>query len=131
MEFLTSRRTEKTYLMGAWPSKGSFKDDKTGQMKDYDSTKIRLLQTDRVAGGNRALGIGDHSWGDSTNFEKIKHLDPTRMGPILVEIEYEPEVRTAKTADGRSIDVESKNIIDLRPIELASPVVKGNVKAVA
>lgn len=131
MEFLTSRRTEKTYMLGAWASKGSFKDEKTGADKAYDSTKVRLMQVDRVAGSGRALGYGDHVWGDSTNFEKIKHLDPSRVGPILVEIEYEPETKPTKTQDGRMVDVEVKKIIELRPIELAAPASKGGMKAVA
>lgn len=132
MEFLISQRTEKTYLLGAWASKGSFKDDKTGVEKAYDSTKVRLMQVDRVAGGSRALGYGDHVWGDSTNFEKIKHLDPSRVGPVLVEIVYESETKSTKTQDGRMVDVELKNIVELRPIELAAPASgKGNLKAAA
>lgn len=121
MQFLNSRKTEKTYLLGAWSSKGEFKDEKSGQSKAYDSTKVRLMQKDRVGGGAHALGYGDHVWGDSTNFEKIRHLDPCVLGPVLVEIEYESETRSVKTADGRAMDVEVKNILELRPVEVAAP----------
>ena len=114
--FLNSRKIEKTYLLGAWASKGVMQD--TG--KAYDSTKVRLMQKDRVGGGGHALGYQDHQWGDSTNFDKIKHLDPCQLGPILVEIEYEEENKTSKTSDGRSIDVTIKKIFELRPVEAAA-----------
>jgi hypothetical protein len=118
MQFLNSRKIEKTYLLGAWASKGEFKDKDTGKSKEYDSTKVRLMQKDRVGGSSHALGYQDHVWGDSTNFEKIKHRDPCLVGPVLVEIEYESETKTIKTADGRSVDVELKNIFELRLIDL-------------
>lgn len=120
MQFLNSRKIEKTYMLGAWSSKGEFKDDKSGQTKTYDSTKVRLMQKDRVGGNFHALGYGDHSWGDSTNFEKIRHLDPCVIGPVLVEIEYETEVVTRKLGDGKSVEIETKNILDLRPVDVVA-----------
>ena len=80
-----SRFTKKTYLMNAYASKGTIKE--TGQV--YDATHLWLMTPQKNPGGTVGLGYEAVKWGDSTNFEKIKHLNLTNTGPIQCEVEIE------------------------------------------
>ncbi len=83
--FGESRFTKKTYLMNAYPSKGVMKE--TGLA--YDSTHLWLMVPQKNPGGTIGLGYEAVKWGDSTNFDKIKHINFLNSGPIQVEIEME------------------------------------------
>jgi hypothetical protein len=124
--FLNARKTERTYLLGAWASKGVIKE--SGQV--YDSTKVRLMCLDRVGGNGQALGFQDEPWGTSENFQKIAHLDPVKLGPLLVDIEYEEEDKNVKADGGKFIKQRVRKILELRPVEVAAAGGKaGTLKA--
>lgn len=80
-----SRFTKKTYLMNAFASKGTIKE--TGQV--YDSTTLWLMTPQKNPGGTTGLGYEAVKWGDSTNFDKIKHINLLNTGPVQCEVELE------------------------------------------
>lgn len=80
-----SRFTKRTYMMNAFASKGTIKE--TGQV--YDSTTLWLMTPQKNPGGTTGLGYEAVKWGDSTNFERIKHINLLNTGPIEVEVEIE------------------------------------------
>lgn len=83
--FGDNRFTKKTYLMNAYPSKGVMKE--TGLV--YDSTHLWLMVPQKNPGGTVGLGYEAVKWGDSSNYEKIKHLNLLNTGPIACEVEME------------------------------------------
>jgi hypothetical protein len=80
-----TRYTKKTYLMNAYPSKGTIKESGL----TYDSTNVWLMCPQQNPGGTQGLGYESCKWGLSENFEKIKHINFLATGPILVEVELE------------------------------------------
>lgn len=83
--FGDNRFTKKTYLMNAYASKGVIKE--TGIV--YDSTHLWLMVPQKNPGGTSGLGYEAVKWGDSSNFDKIKHLNFLNTGPVAVEVEME------------------------------------------
>lgn len=83
--FGDNRFTKKTYLMNAYASKGVIKE--TGVV--YDSTHLWLMVPQKNPGGTSGLGYEAVKWGDSSNFDKIKHLNFLNTGPVAVEVEME------------------------------------------
>lgn len=77
--------TKRTYLMNAFASKGTIKE--TGQV--YDSTTLWLMTPQKNPGGTTGLGYEAVKWGDSTNFDRIRHINLLNTGPIEVEVEIE------------------------------------------
>ena len=71
--------------MNAYPSKGVMKE--TGLV--YDSTHLWLMVPQKNPGGSVGLGYEAVKWGDSTNFDKIKHVNFLNSGPVQVEVEME------------------------------------------
>jgi hypothetical protein len=80
-----SRFTKRTYMVNAYPSKGIIKESGV----TYDSTHIWLMVPQNNPGGTTGLGIEMLKWGDSTNFDKIKHINIASTGPVEVEVELE------------------------------------------
>lgn len=80
-----SRFTKRTYLMNAYASKGVIKE--TGQA--FDSTHLWLMAPQKNPGGTMGLGYEAVKWGDSTNYERIKHINLLSTGPVEVEVEIE------------------------------------------
>jgi hypothetical protein len=83
--FFANRFTKRTYLMNAYASKGVMKE--TGQA--YDATHVWLMAPHKNPGGTIGLGYEAAKWGDSSNFERIKHINLMSTGPVEVEVEVE------------------------------------------
>lgn len=84
--FLSNARfTKRTYLMNAYASKGVIKE--TGVM--FDATHLWLMTPQKNPGGTMGLGYEAVKWGDSTNYERIKHINLLATGPVEVEVELE------------------------------------------
>lgn len=72
----------------------SFKGDVEGQQ--YDSTTLyALIPMDESRGTSKGFGAVEYKWGDSTNFEKIKHLKFPLEAELTVE--FQTSGRTQKT----------------------------------
>ncbi|MCL2658828.1 MAG: hypothetical protein FWD62_15740 [Betaproteobacteria bacterium] len=80
-----SRFTKRTYLMNAYASKGTIRE--TGVV--FDATHLWLMTPQKNPGGTMGLGYEAVKWGDSTNYERIKHINLLSTGPIQVEVELE------------------------------------------
>jgi hypothetical protein len=95
-----SHFTKKTYLMNAYATKGVMKE--TGLA--YDSTTLWLMTPQRNPGGSVGLGYEAVKWGTSDNFEKIKHLNFSNIGPVQVEVDVE-EVTTGAGEKQKKVTV--------------------------
>jgi len=83
--FGDNRFTKKKYLLNAYASKGVIKE--TGVV--FDSTHVWLMVPQKNPGGTMGLGYEALKWGDSSNFDKIKHINFLNTGPVAVEVELE------------------------------------------
>lgn len=118
--FLTNRFTQKTLMLGCWASKGVMKESN----RAYDSTKVRLMCLDKVSGGAQALGFEDLAWGDSSNFEHVKHLNPAVIGPVEVEVELEEQHTKVRGQDGRDRPATVRTIVSLKPVQIVKSELK-------
>ena len=98
--FGENRFTKKTYLMNAYASKGTIKE--TGF--SFDATHLWLMVPQKNPGGSFGLGYEDVQWGDSSNFDKIKHINFLNTGPVAVEVEIE-QVQKGTGANEKKINV--------------------------
>ena len=80
-----SRFTKRTYLMNAYASKGVIKE--SGQA--YDATHLWLMAPHKNPGGTFGLGYEAVKWGDSSNYDRISHINLLSTGPVEVEVEIE------------------------------------------
>jgi hypothetical protein len=95
-----TRFTKKTYLMNAYATKGVIKESGIA----FDATTLWLMTPQRNPGGSIGLGYEVAKWGTSENFEKIKHLNFSNIGPVQVEVEIE-EVTTGSGEKQKKVTV--------------------------
>jgi hypothetical protein len=106
--FLTnSRFTKRTYLMNAYASKGVIKE--TGQA--FDATHLWLMAPQKNPGGTMGLGYEAVKWGDSTNYERIKHINILSTGPVEVEVEIEEVLQGTGTNEKKVTVVHNLRFI--------------------
>ena len=118
--FGESRFTKKTYLMNAYSTKGVMKE--TG--KAYDSTTLWLMVPQKNPGGTFGLGYEAVKWGDSSNFEKIKHINFLNSGPIQVEIEMEEVQQGSGEREKKVTVVHSLRLVGMSDIGREAPTKK-------
>jgi hypothetical protein len=111
-----SKFTKKTYLMNAYPSKGTIKE--SGLM--YDATHLWLMVPQKNPGGSVGLGYEAVKWGDSTNYEKIKHLNLLNTGPIQVEVEMEEIQQGSGDREKKVTVVHNLRLIQMSDIGISA-----------
>jgi hypothetical protein len=111
-----SKFTKKTYLMNAYPSKGTIKESGL----TYDATHLWLMVPQKNPGGTVGLGYEAAKWGDSTNFEKIKHLNLLNTGPIQVEVEMEEMQQGSGEREKKVTVVHNLRLIQMSDIGVAA-----------
>ena len=114
--FLSNARfTKRTYLMNAYASKGVIKE--TGVV--FDATHLWLMTPQKNPGGTMGLGYEAVKWGDSSNYDRIKHINLLSTGPVEVEVELE-EVLQGSGERERKLTVVH-NLRFIQPSDSASP----------
>lgn len=121
--FGDNRFTKKTYLMNAYPSKGVMKE--TGMA--YDATHLWLMVPQKNPGGSVGLGYEAVKWGDSTNFEKIKHINFMNTGPVAVEVELEEVQQGRGEREKKVTVVHSLRLIQISDVGREASAAKKTV----
>lgn len=117
--FLSNARfTKRTYLMNAYASKGVIKE--TGVM--FDATHLWLMTPQKNPGGTMGLGYEAVKWGDSTNYERIKHINLLATGPVEVEVELEEVLQGSGDREKKLTVVH--NLRFIQPNDAQSPTAK-------
>lgn len=117
--FLSNARfTKRTYLMNAYASKGVIKE--TGVM--FDATHLWLMTPQKNPGGTMGLGYEAVKWGDSTNYERIKHINLLATGPVEVEVELEEVLQGSGDREKKLTVVH--NLRFIQPNDAQSPAAK-------
>jgi hypothetical protein len=111
-----SKFTKRTYLMNAYATKGIIKE--TGV--SFDSTTLWLMVPQQNPGGTFGLGYEAVKWGDSTNFEKIKHLNFINLGPVQVEVELEEMQKGSGEKEKKVTVVHNLRLIQMSDVGVAA-----------
>ncbi len=102
---ISSRTSRKTYLLNAVASKGEM------EGRPYDSTKLTVLTSRKNSDGSSGLDTEILVWGTSDNKKKIAHLNFSQIGPVLVELEVEDQLRGKGEKEKRTQIVHDLRIL--------------------
>lgn len=116
--FLSNARfTKRTYLMNAYASKGVIKE--TGVV--FDATHLWLMTPQKNPGGTMGLGYEAVKWGDSSNYDRIKHINLLSTGPVEVEVELEEVLQGSGERERKLTVVHNLRFIQPSDSASASP----------
>ena len=119
MAFLDKQfTTRRAHLINAYPSKGTIKE--SGLM--YDSTKITVMVVKGNPGGTKGFTTVDMKWGDSSNYDKIKHINFLELGPVSVDLEVEEIVLGSGDNERREAIVHELTLVDRMVKPLIQPL---------
>ncbi len=102
---ISNRNSRKTYLLNVFGSKGSM------EGRAYDSTKITVLTAKKNCDGTTGLDTETLVWGLSDNAKKLAHLNFSQIGPVLVELDVEDQLRGQGEKEKRTQVVHDLRIL--------------------
>lgn len=104
----------KAKVLGMKSSKGTMDNGQS-----FDSTKVYIeTRLDESKGNMKGFGVAEYPLGDSTEFNKYKHL----VFPFIADIEYD------QVTNGKA---QKTIVVSLQPIEISKPVAPAAAARVA
>jgi hypothetical protein len=117
---MSTRTTRKTFITNCYPSKGEM------EGRPYDSTKVTVLAARRNPNSTVGLDTEILNWGTAENYKKLQHINFLQVGPVLVELEVEDQLRGKGEKEKRTQVIHDVRI--LQPEHGGSPLTQAKSK---